>query len=329
MYIKKKYILKKNFVSDRHLIKWKKNDIICLLEQQKSSFVHLINYFLEYYKFLYEWTKFKELADKTDKTDKINKINETNNKIIKQWFKIMIKCLDEKAKLNGLKNHINMITIFVNDQILSIEKLEYKLSGKAQDILKKIFTRWLLYDQSPAPFSILSILREGRRREDDCNSNLLINDRTKLITVSEHCLAMASYWLLNPPKFLTNDELNELIVLSLFHDIFYYDDFINHDIRILELFEPYIKSDIIKKVVGKHIDLVPSNSNCTYITDTTPTTTTNNNNNYKNKLDELICEWTQMDWYFSLKTQVDTDKIKYRILPLNTFYSNIGYLMTK
>ena len=46
---------------------------------------------------------------------------------------------------------------------------------------------------------------------------------------------MANYWLYNPPSSLTKTELNELIVLSLFHDLYYYDDFINHHIRILNL----------------------------------------------------------------------------------------------
>jgi len=46
---------------------------------------------------------------------------------------------------------------------------------------------------------------------------------------------MANYWLYNPPPSLNKTELNELIVLSLFHDLYYYDDFINHDIRILNL----------------------------------------------------------------------------------------------
>ena len=56
---------------------------------------------------------------------------------------------------------------------------------------------------------------------------------------------MANYWFNNPPLFINSSELDELIVLSLFHDIFYFDDFINHDVRILKLFNPYIKSKII------------------------------------------------------------------------------------
>ena len=137
---------------------------------------------------------------------------------------------------------------------------------------------------------------------------------------------MANHWINNPPSFLTKSELNELIVLSLFHDIFYFDDFINHDTRILELFNPYIKSKIIKLIVGTHVDLIPN---------------TNTHTNEKNPIEILIDEWTQMDWYYtsniksnnksnnkSNKSNKSNNKVN-KILPLNYFYDHIGYLMSK
>ena len=42
------------------------------------------------------------------------------------------------------------------------------------------------------------------------------------VTVAEHCLQVATHWLRHPPGAYTVSELDELIVLSLFHDIHYY-----------------------------------------------------------------------------------------------------------
>lgn len=125
---------------------------------------------------------------------------------------------------------------------------------------------------------------------------------------------MASHWFRYPPSFLSPSEIDELIVLSLFHDIFYFDDFINHDKRILQLFQSYVHSDKVKKVVGEHLDLLPDN---------------NINLVSKTPLEVLQYEWTQMDWYLTLTTPLlKTDENKDSIfLPIKSFYDHIGRLM--
>jgi hypothetical protein len=296
-------------LSDRKLIELKKDDLKQLLNclSNKSNILSV-----EYPIFLDEWLKFKEIADNELNPNIQSNPNEYNiakKKITNHWMVLIKKCL--KRSLTN-----DMITTNINHHIFSIIKLGYNLDHKAIKILQKVFLRFLLYDQIPAPFSIISILRnQSAQSTQYAQTDQFIGSFNYPISVSVHCLLMANYWLYNPPPSLNRTELNELIVLSLFHDLYYYDDFINHDIRILNLFEPYIKSDLIKKIIGNHVDLVPFNISTNF-------------NQFKqsdqlDQLDQLTYEWTQMDWYFSLSIK---NNMK---LSIKDFYHHIGNLMTR
>jgi hypothetical protein len=301
-----------NDLSDRELIELKKNDLIQLL----NCLSNVLS--VEYPIFLDEWLKFKEIADKQLNPNKQNnqlnpnEYNIAKKKIIHHWLDIIKRCLTKKS----INNH-DIINTYVQNHISSIIKLGYNLDNRAIKILQKVFLRFLLYDQIPAPFSIISILRnkstQSTQLAQSAQSTQTAESFNYPISVSVHCLLMANYWLYNPPISLNKNELDELIVLSLFHDLYYYDDFINHDIRILNLFEPYIKSDIIKKIIGTHVDLVPFDIS------------TNNFNQLgkSDQFNKLTYEWTQIDWYYSLSIK---NNMK---LSIKDFYHHIGNLMTR
>jgi hypothetical protein len=101
--------------------------------------------------------------------------------------------------------------------------------------------------------------------------------------------------------------------MSLFHDIYYYEDFINHDIRIIDLFKSYIHSDNIKRIIGMHFDLVPIN-NPEYI--------------FNSPIEELTNKWTELDWYHTLKKPMYPTSKENEYLPIEAFYHIIGRVMT-
>jgi hypothetical protein len=305
--------------TDKELVESRKEDIICLINKQTCSSINYIS-------FLNEWFDYKELADKqvSDKCNKqsCSKIKNLEYKakhttIVRLWLEMIRRCLDKKAKIQNLSSRTDIINLFINEHISGIQEKGYKLNDAALKILKYALTRWYFCNQCPAPFSITSILREEKRRNCSLMKEVDKKDATQFITVSQHCLAMASHWFRYPPSFLSTSEIQELIVLSLFHDIFYYDDFTNHDKHVLELFKFYINSDNVKKVVGEHIDLLPFDQVPDFVS--------------KSPLESLQHEWTQMDWYLTLTTPLlKTYENKNSIfLPIKTFYDHIGRFMTR
>merc|ERR1712057_80363 len=92
-------------------------------------------------------------------------------------------------------------------------------------------------DVGPAPFSIHSV-------EEMTKAGMAVDELC--VTVSQHCLQMAMHWLRNPPDFLSVAELQELVVLALFHDVYYYDDFTNHDIAVVRDLEPFLLHEVPK-----------------------------------------------------------------------------------
>jgi hypothetical protein len=306
--------------TDKELLESRKDDIICLINKQTCSS-------MDYISFLNEWLNFKELADEQVSNKQVSnkqsgllirnlEYKAMNAKVVRLWLEMVNRCIDKKAKLQNFKNHTDLINLFVNKHISAIKDKGYKLNDGSLKILNHAFTRWFFCNQSPAPFSITSILREEKKRGCSLIKEADKKDATQFITVSQHCLAMASHWFRYPPSFLSPSEIDELIVLSLFHDIFYFDDFINHDKRILQLFQSYVHSDKVKKVVGEHLDLLPDN---------------NINLVSKTPLEVLQYEWTQMDWYLTLTTPLlKTDENKDSIfLPIKSFYDHIGRFMTR
>lgn len=296
---------------EKILINSRKEDVLCLLNKKLTK-----DQSIEYFKFLNDWANFKIFASEQIKltcarkniticsSESLNNFKIKNNEIVEKWLDITHKLLEKKHILDNS---------FVNSQILNIELLGYELSETDKAIIGKGLNNYLLCNIFPAPFSITNILIEKQKR--GCNE-ITTDETTALITVSEHCLSMATYWYRHPPKFLTPRELTELIVLSIFHDIFYYEDFVRHDEIILELFKPYIQSDMIKEIIGTHIDFIPNEYEHVNINITSK--------------EKLIEEWTKMDWYLTSTTLERKNKHNehLHILPLEFFYKHIGDFLT-
>ena len=289
---------------EKFLIINRKEDIICLLNKKFTK-----DQILDYLKFLNEWFDFKIFANEQIKltcarksitvcsNEAINKFKISNNNIVEKWLNLTHNILDKKEIID---NH------FVNTQILNIELLGFELLETDKAIIGKALNTWLLCNVYPAPFSITSILKEKKKR--GCNEIKDVNNSIP-ITIGEHGLSMATYWYRNPPDFINSSELTELIVLSIFHDIFYFIDFVRHDEVLLELFEPYIKSEIVKEVIGSHLDYLPEEFD------------TENDT----KIEKFKKEWTKMDWYL---TDTTFENKEDHILPLKFFYKHIGEFLT-
>jgi hypothetical protein len=298
---------------DKSLINSRKEDVLCLLNKKLTKELSL-----DYFEFLKDWFDFKIFASEQIKltcarkniticsSEAINNFKIQNNKIVEKWLNITHKLLDKKHILDNS---------FINTQILNIELLDYELSETDKAIIGKALNSYLLCNVYPAPFSITGILIEKHKR--GCNE-ITTDETTTLVTVSEHCLSMATYWYRHPPTFLTPRELTELIVLSIFHDIFYYEDFVRHDEMILELFKPYIQSDMIKEIIGTHIDFIPNEDESEF------------QNVIITSKKKLIEEWTKMDWYLTSTTLERKNKHNehLHILPLEFFYKHIGDFLT-
>jgi len=303
----------KDLTDDKFLLNSRKDDVLCLLNNKLTK-----EQSIEYFDFLNEWFNFKLFASEQIKltcarknitvcsSEAINNFKIENNKIVEKWLNLTHKLLDKKHILDNS---------FINTQILNIELLGYQLEETDKAIIGKAFDSYILCNVYPAPFSITSILVEKQKR--GCKE-IKTDNTTTLITVSEHCLSMATYWHRHPPAFLKPRELTELVVLSIFHDIFYYEDFVRHDDMILELFKPYIQSEMIKEIIGTHLDFVPEK------------TEENPDGIESSPLEKLKKEWTKMDWYLTSTTleRKTKDNENLHILPLEFFYKYIGDFLT-
>ena len=106
--------------------------------------------------------------------------------------------------------------------------------------------RLYICDVGPAPFSVHTVKDLGKAVDDSA-----------CVTVANHCLQIATHWLRNPPEMFSVLELEEFVVLSLFHDVYYYDDFTYHDIRPIEDMKPFLRFTRPAEVVGGHLALRP------------------------------------------------------------------------
>jgi hypothetical protein len=301
-----------SLIQNKKLLESRKDDLICLLNTytykcKSDNYLLFLNELMDYHDIVINKLKCKKECNDLF----IDQYNKMHTRIINLWENVIFDCLDKFAILKNIPNRNILISNFVDGHINSIEKLGYKLNKSAREVLNEAFTKWFLCDQCPAPFSILSILNEEKKRGCNLIKDADKKDATTVISIAEHCLALANFVYKEDPQFLSKSELDELIVMSLFHDVYYYEDFINHDIHILELFKQYIHSDNIKKIIGVHFDLVPVNES-KYI--------------FKSDIDKLTNKWMHMDWYLSLKKPMfpsNNDN-----LPIETFYHNIGRVMT-
>jgi hypothetical protein len=302
-----------NIINDKKLIKERYDDLECLLNTfvcKSSNYIVFLNEWLDYTNLIITKLKCKEKCEEVF----LNQYKNMHLKVTNLWQNIIYNCLDKQNISINITTRELVISNFVNGHISSIEKIGYKLNNNSKDVLKEAFTKWFLCNQCPAPFSVISILHEEKKRGCNLIKDSDKKDATNLISVSEHCLAMATYWYNESPKSITSSELDELIIMSLFHDIYYYEDFINHDMHILDLFKSYIYSDNIKKIIGMHFDLVPVN-NPKYI--------------FKSDIEELTNKWIELDWYYTLKKPMFPTSKKDEYLPIETFYDIIGRVMTK
>lgn len=161
--------------------------------------------------------------------------------------------------------------VFAAKHINAIADLGYPLNSEHKDVLQTAFHWFYVCDVGPAPFSLAAIFEQQT------------SDSDVAVSVANHCLQMATHWLRHPPACMTVLELDEFIVLSLFHDVFYYEDFANHDTRILDLFGRFLRFKQPRKIVAGHLDLKPDAAKL-------------KSRNFDSEFDALKQEWVQMDW---------------------------------
>jgi len=301
-----------NIINDKKLIKERYDDLECLLNTfvcKSSNYIVFLNEWLDYTNLVITKLKCKDKCEEVY----LNQYKDVHRKITSLWQNIIYKCLDKQNISTSIITRELVISNFVEGHISSIEKLGYKLNNVDKDVLKEAFTKWFLCSQCPAPFSVISILHEEKKRGCNLIKDSDKKDATSIISVAEHCLAMATYWYNKSPKSISKSELDELIMMSLFHDIYYYEDFINHDIHILDLFKSYIHSDNIKKIIGMHFDLVPVDSQ---------------KHIFKSSIEELTNKWIELDWYYTLKKPMFPSSKEDEYLPIETFYHIIGRVIT-
>jgi len=199
---------------------------------------------------------------------------------------------------------------FVQGHIAGIEAKGYTLDAAAKGCLGQVLQRFFICDVGPAPFSIHTAEQLKDIKLNECT-----------VTVSQHCLQMAMHWLRNPPEFLSVPELEELIVLALFHDVYYYDDFTHHGALAVQMLEPFLLHEIPKAVVGGHLHLKPDKKALETM-------------NFASPLEALKQEWVQMDWYLTLvnvkheatRTKRIGDGV---VAPLEFFHHHLGHFFTK
>jgi len=301
-----------NTINDKKLIKDRYDDLECLLSTyvcRSSNYITFLNEWLDYTNFVIKRLKCKDTCSELV----LDQYKNMQLKITSLWQNIIYKCLDKQITSTNITTRDLVISNFVEGHISSIEKLGYKLNNINKNVLKEAFTKWYLCNQCPAPFSVISILHEEKKRGCNLMKDSDKKDASALISVAEHCLSMATYWYNESPKSITSLELDELIIMSLFHDIYYYEDFINHDIRIIDLFKSYIHSDNIKRIIGIHFDLVPID-NPEYV--------------FNSPIEKLTNKWTELDWYYTLKKPMFPTSKENEYLPIETFYHIIGRVMT-
>jgi len=220
------------------------------------------------------------------------------------WKALIDKGIALRAKKEGLSAE-EMPQRYADEQIKEIERLGYVLDKDMKNTLVQALTRFFICDIGPATFSILAVLGDDKQKAN------------KMITVSHHCLQMATHFLRHPPSFMNVRELDELVTLALFHDVYYYDDYLHHDARVLDIFGKYLKTDYAKQVIGDHLNITPDREAV-------------RKGQFKSNLDMLKQEWVQMDWYLTMvNLQKESPKPGLNtVLPLEFFHHMLGRVLT-
>ncbi len=255
--------------------------------------------------FMARWMAFKPLADTADSVLSAAASPTTtaafdsegfflqNAQVESQWRASVEDYLHARAQEKGFKSSTAYIADFCAQHVAAVQALPvgYRLNAKAVSDLKWALAHFLLCSVDKAPFSLMAVLRAeveaaaggggGAAAATPC----ALDFARQLLSVSDHCLAMASHWLRHPPVFLTVPELEELIVLSLFHDVFYFSDFATHDEKILELLGDYLISPrgLPRAVIANHLSLRPIQAKVDSMA-------------FASEQEALEQEWVQMDW---------------------------------
>lgn len=231
--------------------------------------------------FIDKWDSYKNLANEAVAKEKESSKEEIyppgseiaihSDAIQKLWLDFINKEMSRRAQ----DSHVTVDELrksFAKKHIDAIIKLGYSLNEEEQAALAAALERYYLCDIGPAPFSAHEVADANL---PECCSE---------VTVSEHCLQLATHWVRHPPSFFTIKELEELVVMSLFHDVYYYDDFVHHGARALALLKPWVTSNTVAELIGDHIHLECDEEAVQNLQFATP-------------LDALKQEWVQMGKY--------------------------------
>jgi hypothetical protein len=174
--------------------------------------------------FMRYFTNFKPLADAFEKASRTGspidfmvngealteEVFRTKNAEMGATWKAFVDAnLDDMARSQGLEKGSDLTADFVSHHITSIEGLGYKFAPEDKKILTEALTRFFKCDVGPAPFSLIEVATRGY---DNKNAN-------DVITSAGHMRAMATHWLRHTPEYFSLRELEELVVLSLFHGL--------------------------------------------------------------------------------------------------------------
>lgn len=290
--------------------------------------------------FMARWLAFKPLADTADRVFSEAASPGTmaafdseafllqNAEVERAWRESVEGYLHAQALCKGFKSSTAYIADFAAQHVAAVQALGYHLDAQAVRDLKWALAHFLLCSVDKAPFSLMAVLRaevEAASGGSGGGGGAAASPGApdfahQLLSVSDHCLAMASHWLRHPPHFLTVAELEELVVLSLFHDVFYFSSFATHDEKVLELLGDYLVTErgLPRAVIANHLQLRPIQEKVDRM-------------EFASEREALEQEWVQMDWYLSLTTpgQHQDEHRGQVILPLDFFHHHLGRFFSK
>jgi hypothetical protein len=227
-------------------------------------------------------------------------------KMGEEWINMVNRMLEQRAKAQNTTREA-MEDAYVQKHLTGITALGYTLTAEAKACLEGMLRRLLICDVGPAPFSVHAVEGlMGHMEEDAC------------VSVTNHCLQVATHWLRNPIEMFEVLELEEFIALSIFHDIYYYDDFTHHDTRPVEDMKPFLRFTRPAEVIGGHLNHRPDAKALKSM-------------KFSSEMEALKQEWVQMDWFLTMVSMrpkedaVENNRPKDDVvLPLEFFYHIIG-----
>jgi hypothetical protein len=246
------------------------------------------------------YSDFKPIADAVEKArrlklpDPVADFDARNEAVGQAWRDFVRSRIQVKAHSNGFATAEELTEDFVNHHITSIEALKYELTAQDKAVLGSCLARFFQCDIGPAPFSLIDVAKRRYRNKSS----------EDVISCSAHMRAMATHWLRHPPQFFTIRELEELVVLSLFHDVYYFDDFVHHDSRILDDLNEYLlvtegnTHSRAAELINSHLKISEDREevqSLLFCGNRTPSRV----DPVDAQLEALKQEWVQVDWYLT------------------------------